>query len=429
MYGSSLMRCAILAAFAVLASQSPSMDRFPFIIDGWLFLSLRMMVGEYGRWLPIIVFGAGILADFLAPWLPRCSVPVRHAGRWAVTLTVVAGLGFWLARVPFWFGDCMGVDGVPIPELGFQPSELLGQILSTSMRMLGAAVGVKSSTAMAVETILYGSTAVAALFLWSRTVSTQWPLVFGMLTSCGFMVLFCGYVEISTPKSVAVVCWYVYFMTTALRAWQTRPLFLANVFLALAGLIHGSALCWLPAHIWTIWRHARGRFAVAVSIAGFLLPIVAWSVFFIVVRPRMWTPLGNMTAPIQWFEAYCVTNCEYDFWSVAHLFDIVNCLLILSPMAILCLPEAFWHARSVAARWLALGAVGWLFLSVIWFPVFGHLGDWDIFAGTPLVLSYFGILVAVEVMAAKQLQRLAYAWLVVSLLHTLSWWNLFRTPP
>jgi hypothetical protein len=426
-YGNGLTRCAILVAFAILASQSPRLDRFPFTIDGWLFLGVREVLWQCARWLPTVAFGSGALAEGLAPWLPRGQVRVRYAWRWVLVLTVLAGVCFWLIRVPRSLGDYRNIDGLPIPAMGFEPSEALGQMLSTAVRMLGAAVGVPSSTALAVETIVFGATAVGALFLWSRSVSTQWALVFGMLMSSGFMVLFCGYVEVGTPKALAVGCWYLYFMTRAVRDGALRPLFLASACLSLAALIHGSALCWLPAHAWYVWRHTKARLAM-VSVAGFLLSIAAFGVLCMVVRPWVFTPIGNIAAPLQWFKAYCVTNCGYDFWSISHLLDILNCLLVLSPMAVLCLPEAFWQARSVAARWLAVAALGWLFLSVIWFPVFGYVADWDIFAATPLVISCFAILVAIEVMPEGQFRRLAYAWIVVSGLHTLSWWYLFWTP-
>src|SRR5262249_23210214 len=159
------------------------------------------------------------------------------------------------------------------------------------------------------------------------------------------------------------------------------------------------------------WRRS------AVGLAVFLLPGVALAVFVRETAP-LYGGIGNVVAPLQWIKKYCITNCGYDFWSVGHLVDALDCLLLLSPVAALCLPEALAQARDTSERWLALGALGWLFLSATWFPVFGYLPDWDIFAGTPLVISCFTIAVAIRVMPAVGFRRLAFGWTVGCLLHT-----------
>lgn len=428
MYRSAWLRIAILISFAVLAAYSPGMGGHPFIVDAWLWRGVRSLVTTNVWLLPIGVFVAGAVADCLGSLCPPCRLPVRRSWLWALALGAVAAGVFWSLMVSTWLGDYAHVDRDPIPPLAIETAEPLGALFSTLVRMAGAAAGVASSTAVGLESVLCGAIAVSAIFLWARLLGAEWPLIFAMVVSGGYMVLFFGYPEKGTPKSVALVCWYIYFGTRALREGRLAPMLASSTVLSVASLMHGSALCWLPAHARYLWRRPGWR-GPAFGIGCFLAPFILLGAYIYFGQPPVWSVLGNVAAPVQWIKSRCITNCGYDFWSAEHFLDVLNCLLVLSPMALLCLPEALWHGRKDGVgRWLVLGAAGWLFLSLTWFPVFGYFSDWDIFACTPLVLSYLAVYTAQQVMPPQGFRRLALAWITVSLLHTAAWLYQFHGP-
>ncbi|HVM95504.1 MAG TPA: hypothetical protein VMT89_03895, partial [Candidatus Acidoferrales bacterium] len=308
-----------------------------------------------------------------------------------------------------------------------ETAEPLGVILSTHVIRLGTDIGLMQSTSVAIESTLWGTTATAAIFIFARAISPEWPLRFFMLTLAPYVVLWCGYPEKGTPKSVALICWYV-CVTTLMFRRETRTRYaLSNLFLSLMSLMHGSGLCWLPAHAWYVWRGKPLRALTGVVL--FLLPFAIPFAYYYTGAARLvggsW---GNVAAPWQWFKKYCITNCGYDFFSMTHLLDIVYFLAMFAPLAVLCLPETMANLKERNERWLALGALGWLFLAFTWFPVFGYLGDWDIFAGTPLVLSFLVVTVANRLMPAVEFRRLALAWITICAAQTALWWRFFKLP-
>lgn len=422
-YRNVFIRIGCLLLFGVVVAKSPAAGGFPWLVDAWLWHGMRDLTTS--RLVPLALSAAMVVVAVMGRWWPSCVVPVRRPVRWALALALTAGAAFWLLRVQRWFGDLSHIDRDPLPWWTVETAEPLGTYTFYYTLHGAAALGLKASTALALVSTLGGASAIAAIFLWARLVTAEWPLVLAMFLSSGFMLLFCGYPEKGTPKSVALMCWYVYFGTRALRERRTWLQVCSGLFLSLAALMHGSVLCWLPAHAWYVWRRARWRQA-AVGLAAFLLPMGAmlcYALSFGVPAGGAW---GNVAAPQQWFKQWCTTNCGYDFWSLGHAGDVLNCLLVLAPVALLCFPEALARSRDDLQRWLAFGAVGCLFLSVTWFPVFGYLNDWDIFAITPAVISFHAVYIAASETPVVEFRSLALVWIVGSALHAASWWRFFH---
>jgi len=421
------IRVAILVGFALAAVYSPPFMGWPFSFDAWTWSSMREIAHPL-RIVPIIMAG-GIVADCLGGLL-GWQVTVRRPLRWALALAVVAVCALWMLRVHHWYGDYEGsiraasFDNEPLQVVYWAPAEPFGLVLSLQTRAVGIALGLRQSTAMAIESVLWGASAVVAMFLWAHLVAgVRWPLVWAMLLSGATIVLWCGYPEVGTPKSTALIPWYVYATTLALRDRRAPAMAWSSFLLTFATVLHGSFACWLPAHVWYVWRPASWRQRL-IGVAAAAVPLAALVLWWVAVQPRWFTRTGNIwVGTMSWVHQYCISNCEYGFWSLAHGTDFLNCLLLLAPVGVLCLPEAVVYARhTVTGRWLTLGAAGWLFLSVVWFPTFGYIKDWDIFAGAPLVVSYLGIWTAWEVMSWKRFCRLAHTWVVVTLAHTWTWW-------
>ncbi len=423
MYRNVFIRIGCLLLFGVAVAESPAVGGYPWIVDGWLWVGIRDLTTN--RQVPIAVSALMVAAAILGRWLPSCAITVRRPVRWALVLALAGGSVFWLLRVRLWYGDLVGIDKEPLPFWTVETAEPLGAYTFYYTMHAAAALGIKGSTALALVSTVLGAGALVAIFLWARLVTAEWPLLLAMFMTSGFVLMFCGYPEKGTPKSLPLMCWYVYFGTRELRERRTWLQAGSGLFLALAALMHGSVLCWLPAHAWYVWRRARWRQA-AVGVASFLFPMIVMLCYGIWFGQRVGGTWGNVAAPWQWFKKYCITNCGYDFWSLGHAIDILNCLLVLAPVALLCFPEALLRSRDDLQRWLALGALGCLFLSLTWFPVFGYVRDWDIFAITPLVISYHAAFIAASDIPAPQFRSLALAWIVGSALHAATWWRFFH---
>ncbi len=418
-------RIGVILLFGAAASLTPGYAGWLWGLDGWLWTGVRdYFPGYEWHYLPLALSGLMIVAEGLGWLLPSCAVRVRRPLRWSLVIAGGAAVLFWSARVDRWFGDLHGIDSTSAPWWTVESAEPLGAFTSYYTHHWALAAGLRPSTAFAAVSVACGAAAAAALFLWCREVCEQWPLAFAMIASSGFMVLFCGYPEKGTPKSLALIFWYVYFGTRALREPRAVLSAAAGAVLAIAALMHGAVLCWLPAQVYAWWTSGFRR--AAAGIAAFAAPLAAMAAYVRSGAPVAGGAWGNVAAPWQWFKAYCITNCGYDFFSATHALDIINCLLLLAPVAVLCLPEALARAHDVTRRWLALGAAGCLFLSVTWFPVFGYLPDWDIFTLAPLAISFLAVLVAAESLSPAAFRRLAAVWIAGSLAHTLSFWRYWQ---
>ncbi len=426
MYRNGLIRVSCILLFGLACTLSPPGPGFPWWLDAFLWEGLRDITNK--KWVPLAAAGVVVVADCAGWLLPRVAVRVRRPGRWALAVAVLGGALLWMLRVHRWFGDLPHIDEEALPRQLFETAEPLGALTYYFTTHWGTALGFKASTSIAALTVVFGASALAAVFLWARLLSEEWPLIFAMIASTGAMVLFCGYPEKGTPKSVALACWYIYLATRTLREGRTWLVAVSSFILSVGALMHGSVLCLLPAHAWYVWRRGTAR-QVALGVVSFLAPI-ALTVAAVLVIPQslFGSAWGNIAAPWQWIKQYCITNCGYDFWSAGHAADVIDTLLVLSPLATLCLPEALLRSRDETGRWLALGSLGCLFLSVTWFPVFGYVPDWDIFTLTPLIMSFLAIYIGVTQMPPAGFRRLACAWIVGSLLHAASWWRYFQLP-
>lgn len=427
MFLGPLIRYTVVLLFGFLCLAVPPSDGWLWGVDQWLWTGLRDFPADQIRYLPLLTAGVMSIADLAARFLPPLRLEVRHRLLWAGTVALSLGVWFGWWRVRHWLGDLHGVDRWPLPHWKLETAEPLGALTWHYTMHWADTLGLLPSEACQLVSVLSGVLAAAALFLWAERLTNRWPLLFLMMISAGFTVLFYGYPEKGTPKSLALLCWYVYAGTRALESGSVAWALVSSLLLSLAALMHGGALSFLPAHAWVIWRRSSWPRIVS-GVVVFLFPIALVAAYAWAGAPYTGGKWGNVAAPLQWIKAYCITNCGYDFLSWRHLRDIVNCLLVLAPVATLCLPEALFRSRGSdpVAHWLALGSLGFLFLSSVWFPVFGYYADWDIFSFTPYVVSAFTAYVALRHLPEASFQGLAAMWITSNAIHTYSFWRFFR---
>lgn len=427
MLASAWIRYTVVLVFGYVSFATPGSDGWPWGVDQWLWSGLRDFPLGKVRYLPLATAVLMVTADLSGRVARLPTIHVRRRFLWACAIAAFFGGWFLALRVRHWLGDLHGIDQWPLPHWKLETAEPLGVLTWYYTIHWGYALGLWPSEACQLVSVLSGAVSAVALFLWAQRLTDRWPLLFLMILSGGFSVLFYGYPEKGTPKSLALLFWYVFTGTRALQSGSAGWMLASSVLLSLAALMHGSALSFLPAHAWVLWRNATRRQALA-GVAVFLAPVALIAAYAWMGAPYVGGKWGNVAAPIQWIKAYCITNCGYDFFSWKHLRDIVNCLLVLAPVGTLCLPEALLRARGSdpVAQWLAVGSLGFLFLSSVWFPVFGYYADWDIFASTPYVVSTLSAYVALRDLPARSFQGLAAMWIVSNVIHTYSFWRAFQ---
>jgi hypothetical protein len=443
-YSHPLIKGAVIVACAGALWYSPQYPGWLWTFDAWFSAGFRGLPPDVVRRLLFAALLAVLAADLLGARPPAFEIRLYRPVAGMVLLFLASAAVFWLLRVHRWQGDLMGspgssvVDGgsgsaVPLIEMG----EPLGSYLFHYTVKAGVASGLRPSQAVQIETVLYGAGAMVALALWARDVSTQPGLVFFMIAASGYIVLFCGFPERGTPKALALNFWYVYAATRALTSGARRWGVAASGLLGLTGLMHGSGFCWLPAHAFSVWRLPGWRYRV-LAVVSFLVPIGVLALCIRAGPAIISGGAGNTLAPLSWTASfppfswtarYCRGPfCGYPFFTLDHAFNVVSTLLVLAPMATLCLPEAVWRSRSLTERWLLGGALGWLFLSVIWYPIYGFVGDWDIFALTPYVISCWTAYVAATQLRPDRFRRFAFTWIALAGTHAISWWRPFGIP-
>ena len=218
---SAEIRIALILCFGIAAALSPDVGGWPWIFDGWLWTGFRDLPIRMPPMIPLLLAAAMAIADCAGAALPDWKVRVRRPLAWAAAVVLIAGCLLWTFRVRRWFGDLVGVDTQPLWGYTIEPAEPLGMLVTYLTAKWSAAHGLLPSTGIAAVTAVFGAAAVGAIFLWAQSLTASWPLPFLMMLSSGFMILFFGYPEKGTPKSLALVPWYLYLGTRGVA--RPRP--------------------------------------------------------------------------------------------------------------------------------------------------------------------------------------------------------------
>jgi tetratricopeptide (TPR) repeat protein len=239
---------------------------------------------------------------------------------------------------------------------------------------------------MAYQTVSIASGAIVIwfYFLIAEVITednTRRLLVFGSSLLSGSLLLFFGYVE-NYPMLWIGLTGFTYFGLRHLK--QGAGIIPATLFLLFGLFIHLQEAVFIPAFIYLIFCRGKGLelyrryrmlfrcLAGAIALTGFILFIKLYNsnLFF----EGMFLPLfsGKPYKP------------SYGIFSFPHLIDLINQLLLLSPLIILFLVLALKNLSGLkqnkAGVFLALtGLCGLIFITII-DPTLGMPRDWDLFS-------------------------------------------------
>ncbi len=213
-------------------------------------------------------------------------------------------------------------------------------------------------------------------------------LIFAISIFSAVMLLFFGYVE-SYPILWIGFTAFLYFCLKYIKSGQ--GLWLALIFLAFSVFIHLQSLVLIPAFIYLLFSRGYGlviynRFKTA--LIGTALIGTAGAIILFIYKYNTDLYFENMFLPLlSGKPIYPV----YALISWPHLLDIINQLLLLSPLlpiliifSVKYLPRIIRHKEAI---FLTLTAIGSLLFLLIIDPKLTLARDWDLFSNSACALS------------------------------------------
>ena len=360
----------------------------------------------------------------------------KHSPRWVRwlalgTLLPGAGLLTWYFRLDTSLGD----RRIFLEMLTHGQVFRMSQPLTTALYAIAydavkawnwpprnAVALVCSLTAMAVVWI------VAA---WLTRMSGKEAMATGaILLPCSLLVLFFGYVETTVLALAAVL---LFFLLSYMYLQRRVHLFAPAIALGVATACHGSCVYLLPSLLLlALQQPTPSSFArrpvlqLAEALLGWSLPVALAVGMALLQRGairgpvfgdslggpdmRPFVPLAHPRPPYE----------RYTMFSMSHLRDILNLMLLISPFAPLACIASVWHARQVLGtawgRFLGLSALSGLGFVTLWNADLGMKADWDLFGPALVPL----LLLAAYVLADKLPRGLLAAMTTVTLVNSLA---------
>ncbi len=354
-------------------------------LDLWGIYHLSIFPGE-------VAVGIIVLA-LLFVWLPTTSVswlldkvPRVTVGRTSsiiilITCTVAAIVVFAVGRSEnLLLGD--GYKRIQMMEqpIDFWPTEYIDLV---AHRLLYQLVG-SAEVSYLITGVASGVVFLAAAYLFirglkaDRTTATAAGLI---IVGIAQMQFFFGYVE-SYAIMAALAALFLLFGYR--YASGRKQFWLAMLFFVTAGIFHLSAWFFLPGMLYLLMLRGKRTGNSIYKWACGLIIVVALALatvyYFEFEGNRIFVPITAIA-----------TN-PYSLFSLSHLFDIANELLLVAPLSLLLVLGVLVANRkkhqlgSPGTIFLSLCTLGGLLVLVAVDPILGAVRDWDLLSlyGLPL---------------------------------------------
>lgn len=250
-------------------------------------------------------------------------------------------------------------------------------------------------------------------------------LAFVILVSMGSVQLFFGYIE---SYSLVYAGMMAYFLLSFLYLRGRCGLFFPSLTLLISISLHLSAVYLFPSliylHLVNSQKERKQFIFKKILNVVFLLLLVG--VGFVILSHKNPNPTGvtSYLVPLAGGE-----NAPYSLFSGAHLVDMINEQLLLSPAGIILWAIVFFFAGKINLK----DKVIIFFMVVILFsftfalimdPKLGYARDWDLFSSTGLGYTILGIYLGLSYFRQAKIKKLNYVILALTstvLFSTLPW--------
>ena len=380
-YGSCLVLSALFILFGFLPDNGwwgiNHLLFFPFHVKV-IFAAVTVMA-----LLPVSSRAFGCIVDRLS------RSPRRVTGAVSVVISLFL---FWFFRVAVHsLGD--GYQRAFEIEQGklFQSTEMLDfgvhVLIYRPLRALGLTDA--ATTAMALTSIVAGGVFVYMLAVLAPFRGRKKALFMAVILSLGITQFFFGYVESYTLLYLFSV-WYIFL---AFRAAASKTGFgVLTLAYLLAAFSHQAALILAPSYIFLAFIvYRRHRLRSVLMPAALVAAVAPYVTAFVLARALAAEETGGLAA---FFLP--LFSGVYAVFSPVHLFDILNQLLLVGPVALALLPILILGFRRGEGRLLTFLLVVPASAFIMFFdPKLTLIRDWDLFAVPvatcviPLLLTSF----------------------------------------
>ena len=250
-------------------------------------------------------------------------------------------------------------------------------------------------------------------------------LAFVVLVTMGSVQLFFGYIE---SYSLVYVGMLAYFLLSFLYLRGRCGLFFPSLALLTSISLHLSAAYLLPSLIYLHLvnpQKDKGRSSVRqISSVALILLLVGVGFAVVIAKNPNPTSITSYLIPLAGSE-----NDPYSLFSFAHLVDVINEQLLLSPGGIILWVIIFFVAvkinlRDRVVRFLVIATIFSFAFAFLMDPKLGYARDWDLFSSTGLSITILGIYLGFKYFRQAQTKKLNYAILALTctaLLSTVPW--------
>ncbi|MCK4427635.1 MAG: tetratricopeptide repeat protein [candidate division Zixibacteria bacterium] len=250
-------------------------------------------------------------------------------------------------------------------------------------------------------------------------------LAFVILVSMGSVQLFFGYIE---SYSLVYAGMMAYFLLSFLYLKGRCGLFFPSLTLLVSISLHLSAAYLLPSliylHLVDSQKEKKQFIFKKILNVVFLLLLVG--VGFVILSHKNPNPtsITSYLIPLAGGE-----NAPYSLFSGAHLVDIINEQLLLSPAGIILLGIVIFCARKIDFKdkvviFLVIVTLFSFLFAFLMDPKLGYARDWDLFSSTGLGYTLLGIYIGFDYFRRAKTKKLNYIVLALAstvLFSTLPW--------
>jgi tetratricopeptide (TPR) repeat protein len=232
---------------------------------------------------------------------------------------------------------------------------------------------------------------------------------FMLLVSMGSVQLFFGYVESYTLVYIAMMAYFLFSLW--FLEGKCSPFF-PSLALLFSISLHLSALYLLPSLIYLCIAKSKGKEKTYnfKSIFSAILTLLLVGVGFFLLN----TKNPNKAGPGYYFiSLFGSSKDPCSLFSFAHLVDIINEQLLLSPIGIILWVIVIFVARKVnfkdqVVTFFSIVTLFSFMFAFLMDPKLGYARDWDLFSSTGLGYTLLGIYLGLGYFRQAKIKKLNY---------------------
>jgi Tfp pilus assembly protein PilF len=255
--------------------------------------------------------------------------------------------------------------------------------------------------------------------------SEEKVFAFVVLVSMGSVQLFFGYVESYTLVYIGIMA---YFLFSLWFLEGKRSLIFPSLALLFSISLHLLAIYLLPSliylHLANSQKEKRQFSFKKILNVVFILSLVGVGFFILSAKNPNPTSVTAYLIPL-----FGNGSASYSLFSGAHLVDMINEQLLLSPAGIILLAIVIFLARKINFKdkvitfFMIVTLFSFLF-AFLMDPKLGYARDWDLFSSTGLGYTLLGLYLGLNYFSEAEVKKLNYMIMVVTstaLFCTLPW--------